>query len=132
MIGGEKMRNGYTVDLRVLPGGDVQTTFTQLKALQTLGIADTSSSIKFNGITLPAGAFETFEQYFQVHYAVAAKDLSNVMGLLPENLSPMALESILNSITRESQKVGAVGFTPEEIDGMVEERVRKLAEANQK
>jgi len=47
MIGGEKMRNGYTVDLRVLPGGDVQTTFTQLKALQTLGIADTSSSIKF-------------------------------------------------------------------------------------
>jgi len=116
-IGGDKMKNGYTVDLKMLPGGDANATFTQLKALQTLGIADTFSSITFNGITLPAGAFDTFEQYFQVYGAVASNNLSNIMSLLPANLPPMALDNILNSISRESVKAGKAGFTPDEIDG---------------
>lgn len=125
------MNANHTVDFSVLPGGDVKMTFTQLKALQTLGIADERSSIKFNGITLPAGTFNTFEEYFQVHYAVAANELSNVASLIPATVSSMSFDRVLNAISNESKKLGNVGLTPEEIDAMVEERQKQMETSKQ-
>ncbi len=125
------MNRNHAIDFRVLPGGDVQTTFTQLKALQTLGVADSRSSICFNGITLPAGVFDSFDGYFQTHYAIASKNLSDIESLLPSNIDQAELFMLLNAVARESQNVG-VTFTPEEMDAIMDRRSQQMEAVRQK
>lgn len=87
--------DNYSIDLSVKIGGDVKIVFTELKKLQEMGIADNSATITFNGVKLPAGYYENFEDCFNAYESIVAGDVERLITTIPDELDENATNFML-------------------------------------
>lgn len=116
----ENSQINYSLDFRVT-SGSVKDTFVSMKKCQELGIADREASITLNGICLPAGYYDEFEDYFKLYSAVIHMNVPAVIEYLPEDLSSNEASRALQMCSLGMQDYGVV-LNDSDIDRIVEER----------
>lgn len=123
-LGGVGMKDGskinYSLDFCV-KCGSVIDTFLAMKQCQELGVADREASITFNGICLPAGYYDEFNDYFRLYSAVLHINVSEVVESLPKDLSPVEASRALQMCALGMQDYGEV-LSYSDIDSIIEER----------
>lgn len=99
----EKDRN-YIVDFRTTHG-EVEKVFNAMKEYQRMGIADRRSKIEFNGIRVPAGYLDDYEQFIGIYKGITYGKFSMIIDSLPCDLSEIELQNIFMICDDEMKKL---------------------------
>lgn len=97
-----KQKQNYIVDFRVTDG-DVENVFNVMKEFQKIGIADKKSKIEFNGITVPAGYLDSFEQFMEVYEGIDEYSHKKIISALPAGLSEAEVTDIILSCHKDEK-----------------------------
>lgn len=106
----EEQNRNYIVDFRTTHG-DVEKVFNAMKEYQKMGIADRRSKIEFNGIRVPAGYLDDYEQFIGVYNGIIYGKTSMIIDSLPYDLSEIELQNIFMVCDDEMKKLNPYSET---------------------
>ena len=110
----------YIVDFRTT-NNDVENVFNAMKACQQLGIADKKSKIEFNGVKVPAGYLDNFEQFIGAYEGIVNGTFDNIIDAMASGLDRFEATAFLYSCYVEKRKVNQQLII--DVDKLVDEYV---------
>ncbi len=102
-------------------GISARKIFTEMKKLQKMGIANDCATITLNNVTIPAGIYDSFHNYFATYEGVIERNKEKVIYNLPsgdyaKEVGFLGLCDALQKINGEFTKRGMERFSNEEIE----------------
>lgn len=114
--------NNFEIDFRVSPSGNIMDTFAAMKSYQSSGVATKGSCIVFNGVSIPAGYVNDFEDCFGVYETIVSGESSSLNNFISNELTDLEASSFLNACSGEMEKLNRKGLDPAEIDDILIQR----------
>lgn len=115
----------FSVDFRVMGNGNMQDVFDSMKEYQNAGVADEHSNIIFNGVTVPAGYYEDFDQAFGLYHTIVTGETENLSNYVPEGLTEMQLMEIMYTTSEEMEKLGKAPISEDMQTAIIESKAVK-------
>ncbi len=115
----ERNKN-FSVELRVK--GNSEPTFYALKELQEIGYAYEDSTIVLNGVRVPAGYCNDFQQFIVTYGAIVSGNHALVYDQIPSDMSEIDVAKFLVVCSKSMEDQGRDAFTQSEVRDFLEYR----------
>lgn len=121
----EGRRTSFSIDFNTMGNGDIQDVFISMKEYQKAGLADEHSNIIFNGVKVPAGCYEDFNQVFGLYNTIVTGEKENLSDYIPEDLTEMQLMTIVHTASAEMTKLGLGPISEDMQNAIIESKAVK-------
>lgn len=115
----------FSVDFRVMGNGNIRDVFDSMKEYQYAGVADEHSNIIFNGVTVPAGYYDDFNQVFGLYHTIVTGETEQLPSYIPEGLTEMQLMEIMYTTSEEMEKLGKAPILEDMQTAIIESKAVK-------
>ncbi len=120
------MTDNYVVNFEVSPDGDIRNAFRTMKTLTSVGMANETAVITFDGFRIPAGYLDTEEDLLSIYKAFKGKDRGMIMNYAIGHAKQIGsclkdfLCSCSDNLKRNNDgSIEEPGFTDKEIESIV-------------
>ena len=110
------------IDFRVIGNDTYDNAFKIMKEYQNAGMADKNSCIIFNGVRVPAGFYDKWEDSFKLYNSIIEKNPDGIKDSLPNNITEEELFTMEGVIDYSYYQLHEERIDPDFLDQIIEDR----------
>lgn len=117
------------IDFRVVSNDTYDNAFKIMKEYQNAGMADKNSCIIFNGVRVPAGFYDKWEDSFKLYNSIIEKNPDGIKDSLPNNITEEEIFTMEGVIDYSYYQLHEERIDPDFLDQIIEDRRNKNKES---